>query len=204
MELILEGLVLGLATGGYCLTACLPFIVPYMLAEARPGIAGNLKLLIEFLSGRLLAYIIFAVVVSILGRTLQGVYFSKFLSVAMIITASFMLMYAWTKNFPASRFCTYVAASKYLARMPFLFGFLIGINICPPFLMGMIKLLELGNVFKGVVYFLAFFIGTSLYMLPLLSLAWTVKIKRLQNIGNLTAFLVGVWFLVAGILTLVR
>jgi len=204
MLLILEGLALGLSTGGYCLGACIPFLIPYMLSEAKSGVFQNLKFILEFLFGRLLAYIIFAFVISVLGQNFQGLAFSKILSVAMIISALLMLVYAFAKNFPKLHFCVKIGSNRHFAKMPFFLGFLIGINICPPFLIGMIKLLELASVAKGLVYFLGFFIGTAFFTLPLLSVTWLTKIKRLQNIGNITAFIVGAWFLLVGIFSFFR
>jgi len=203
-NLLLEGLALGFSTGGYCLSACMPFLIPYMLVEAKSGVFHNLKFILEFLFGRLMAYIIFAFVISVLGQNFHGLVFSKILSIAMIISALLMLVYAFAKNFPKLHFCIKIDSSSHLSKMPFFLGFLIGINICPPFLIGMVKLLELASVAKGMVYFLGFFIGTAFYTLPLLSLTWVVKIKRLQNIGNITAFIVGAWFLMIGIISLLR
>jgi len=204
MAVIIEGLTLGLSTGGYCLSACLPILLPYMLSEGKKGLAANAKLIIEFLSGRLIAYIIFAVIISLLGERFKGVLPAKLLAAGMIITALLMITYAITKNFSKLKFCERLAQGQHLSRMPFLLGFLIGINVCPPFFIGTIRLLELGSVFLGAVFFFFFFLGTSIYILPLLSLAWAVKIKRLQNIGNMIALIVGAWFLMIGIITLLR
>ncbi|MCM8770986.1 MAG: sulfite exporter TauE/SafE family protein [Candidatus Omnitrophica bacterium] len=204
MLLCLEGFVLGLSTAGYCLGACMPFLVPYLLAEARPSAWANLKYILEFLFGRLLAYIIFASVMSVLGKNFQGLVFAKVLAIAMIISAFLMLAFAGVKNFPQLHFCAKISKNRFFIRIPFFLGFLVGINICPPFMVGMIRLLELARVVKGLVYFLGFFLGTALYTLPLLSVTWLAKIKRLQNIGVLAAFITGGWFLIIGVFSLIK
>lgn len=204
MAVIIEGFALGLSTGGYCLTACLPILLPYMLAEGKTGLSANAKLIVEFLLGRLIAYIIFAAAISLLGVHFKGVLPQKLLATGMIITALLMIIYALVKNFPRLKFCERVASIQQFSKMPFFLGFLVGVNICPPFFVGAIRLLELGSVFLGILFFFFFFIGTSIYILPLLSLAWLSRIKRLQNIGNMIALIVGAWFLLTGIITLLR
>ena len=57
--LLAEGFGLGLSTGLYCLGACAPLFVPYLLAEGG-GWRPQLRALVEFMAGRLAAYLLFA------------------------------------------------------------------------------------------------------------------------------------------------
>jgi len=50
--LFFEGALLGLSTGFYCLTACLPLLAPYLLAEGKALWRENFKILMQFLGGR--------------------------------------------------------------------------------------------------------------------------------------------------------
>ena len=67
----MEGFFLGLSTGLYCLGACAPVFVPYLLAEGSGG-RFQARAVAEFMAGRLAAYLLFAVAVGALGARFQG------------------------------------------------------------------------------------------------------------------------------------
>lgn len=203
-QIITEGFILGLSTGIYCLGACGPFFVPYLLAEGKGKIKTNLGYILEFMLGRLIAYLLFALVVSFVGTRYQTEVPPKLLSLALIFSSLLLIAYALTKNIPQWRFCNWLTAHFHISRMPFFLGFLVGFNICPPFVVGLMRLLEISNMMHGALFFLSFFGGTSVYMLPLILLgplaAW---IERLRFIASLAAMLSGVWFLINGIIVLI-
>jgi sulfite exporter TauE/SafE len=86
-----------------------------------------------------------------------------------------------------------------LLRIPFFLGVFSGLNPCPPFLVGVARLLTLNNVLGGVVLFIAFFLGTSVYMAPLLFVSLFNKSARIKQIGLMVGLLSGIWFLFVGI-----
>jgi hypothetical protein len=63
----------------------------------------------------------------------------------------------------------------------------------------------MAHVFKGadplggVLLFVAFFVGTSLYMLPMAFVGLLSKYEQIREIARLTAIIVGVVFLLMGI-----
>lgn len=203
-QIIAEGFILGLSTGIYCLGACGPFFVPYLLAEGKGKIKTNLGYILEFMLGRLIAYLLFALVVSFAGTHYRMAVPPKLLSLALIFSSLLLIAYALTKNLPQWRLCNWLTSHFPVSRTPFFLGFLIGFNICPPFIVGLMRLLELSNIMHGVLFFLSFFLGTSVYMLPLILLgplaAW---IERLRFIAGLAAMLSGIWFLINGIIILI-
>lgn len=204
-QIITEGFILGLSTGIYCLSACGPFFVPYLLAEGKGKIKTNLGFILEFMFGRLIAYLLFALVVGFLGTHYRTVIPPKLFSLALIFSSLLLIAYALTKNLPRWRFCGWLTSHFPVTRMPFSLGFLIGFNVCPPFLVGLTRLLELNNIMGGLLFFLSFFLGTSLYMLPLILLGpLATWIERLRSIASLTALLSGIWFLVNGIFALMK
>ena len=79
--------------------------------------------------------------------------------------------------------------------MPFALGFLTGINVCPPFLTGLVVVLDLGSALSGAVFFAAFFAATSLYLLPALGVWPWLSSARAQGVGRLALFLAGLWYL---------
>ncbi len=198
-QVIVEGWLLGLSTGPYCLGACAPFLVPYLFAEGRKGWAANARLLGEFLLGRCVAYLAFGLVVGWVGEALAPHLTQRLASIALAVTATLMLVYAVSRQWPMWRACLGAQEGFRRLRMPFILGLLVGINICPPFVAGIMRLWQLGAWSSSVAFFLSFFVGTSLYLLPLLGASPFTSIARFQSIGTLSAILISVWFLFAAL-----
>lgn len=190
---------LGLSTGAYCVGVCMVFFMPYLLIEGKQNITENLKNILLFLLGRLIAYIGFALVMAIVGTTYRDVFSVKFSHASLIIASLLMLGYALIHNFADSKFCIPYLPKLRLMRIPFFLGLFSGLNPCMPFLVGVARLWTLQSVGLGVVLFIAFFFGTSVYMIPLLFVTYLNRGERVRQIGVIVAILSGLWFLVVGI-----
>ena len=199
-HLIIEGWLLGLSTGPYCLGACVPFMIPYLFAEGRQGWRGNAAILGEFLLGRLLAYVLFGALAGWVSGLLRPHVSQLLAQAALGVTALLMILYAVLKNLPHWPVCSWVVRRLPMVRMPLVLGFLIGINVCPPFLVALARLVQEGSMASGIVFFLGFFAGTSLYAIPLLTVSPLTRLARFQRIGSLSAVLVGAWFLFSAFL----
>ncbi|MCB4755806.1 MAG: sulfite exporter TauE/SafE family protein [Elusimicrobia bacterium] len=200
--ILVEGFTLGLATGTTCLVSCAPLLVPFLLAESRAGFKKNVVLLMEFMGGRLAAYVLFGWGIGALGHRFAGQIPSFVLSLALFLSGLFLILYALAHavfGFPLCRFLLKPGWKKTLDRMPFLLGFLVGLNICPPFVAGVFRVLELGSPWGGLGYFSAFYAGTSLYLFPLLTAVPFLRQPRVQRIGQLTCVLAGLWFMTLGL-----
>lgn len=68
---MLQGFLLGLANGSSCLAYCAPVFVPYLLAEGQ-SVRRNVLALLQFLTGRLAGYALFAAVAWEAGRLIQA------------------------------------------------------------------------------------------------------------------------------------
>src|SRR4030042_1680787 len=66
-------------------------------------------------------------------------------------------------------------------------GFLTGLNLCPPFLLAFTEAAKTGVLWRSVLFFAAFFVGTSVYILPLAILGLGRRVEALQYIGRLAA-----------------
>ena len=198
-RLLIEGFTLGLSTGPYCLTACAPLVIPYMLAEQRTGWRGNILLLAEFLGGRLVAYLIFGFAAGLAGEKLHGHLPSWMIPLALLVSGLLMLFYLMIKAAPSSKLCAAAWVSKGIQRLPFALGFALGMNLCPPFVTGLVRVLALGTALLGTLYFAAFFVGTSLYLLPLTLATPFLSQKRMGFIGTLSGALAGLWFTASGL-----
>lgn len=199
MRLIFEGLALGLSAGVYCLGACLIFFMPYLLAEGKQKIYENLAKISSFLLGRLIAYIIFALVLGFLGAAYKNIFTARFSHICLIIASLLMLSYCFAQNFTRHAFCANFIQRFSLLRIPFFLGLFTGLNPCPPFLVGATRLWTLHSIAGGVILFVAFFLGTSVYIFPLVFVAYLNKSARIKQIGLMVALLSGLWFLFVGI-----
>ena len=199
IRIIIEGFALGLSAGVYCAGACLVFFMPYLVVEGRPGYSENLKKILSFMSGRLAGYIFFALAAGLIGTTYRNIFSAKFSSACLVIASALMLAYAFSHNFSGSGICARLAGRFSMLRMPFFLGLFSGLNPCMPFLVGLTRIWTLDSVFAGVVLFIAFFFGTSVYMVPLLFVSCINRSDRIRRIGVIVALMSGVWFLFVGI-----
>ncbi len=216
----LEGFGLGIATGPYCFTACAPLLVPYLMAEGRQVWKGNFLLLLEFMAGRLAAYLLIGAMAGLVGTRFSGQLPQGLLSAAILVSGVLMLLVAAMKLMPrqnsgenrAARFwsaaplalCHWASGSRWVRRIPFVLGFVVGVNLCPPFVAGLMRVLQQGHPGWGAAYFAAFFVGTSLYLLPVMALVPVVFQKRASFVGSLACALTGLWFTVLGAAGLLR
>lgn len=199
MSLLAEGFSLGLATGLYCLGACGPLLVPYLLAEGEGGLRPNLRMLAEFLAGRLAAYLLFAAAVGFIGARRPGTVPAWVLGAGYLASGLLLCLYSLAKNAPRWNLCASLARSATLRRLPFALGFIVGLNVCPPFAAGLVRLLELADPARGAAYFAAFFAGTTLYVLPLSAAAPLARFERLRAVASLASGLAGLWFMGLGV-----
>lgn len=201
MRILAEGFTLGLSTGSVCLVACAPLLVPYLLAESKALWLANFWLLVQFMVGRLLAYLLFAVAVGLAGVHLGASLPNWAEGTALFLAGCLMLVYAAARSDSHPGLCRMAAKAIPASKMPFLMGFLVGINVCPPFLAAAARVFALRDVGLSVLYFLAFFAGTSLYILPLVVLTPAARLERLKSIGWLACILSGLWFCCSGLMS---
>ncbi len=204
MQIIFEGLMLGLSAGVYCVGACLVFFMPYLLVEGRQKVSENAGNIALFMLGRLVAYVGFALIMGSIGVAHRDIFTAKFSHFSLVVISLLMLAYAVTHNFSESKRCGFLLKRFKLMRMPFFLGLFSGLNPCLPFLAATARLWTINTVFGGVILFLAFFFGTSVYMLPLLFVSYLNRIQRVKRIGIIVALLSSLWFLFVGISGLIR
>ena len=204
IRIFFEGILLGLSTGIYCVGACLVFFMPYLLVEGAGKVSENLKKVSSFMLGRLIAYIAFALIMSFIGMSYQNMFTARFSYICLILASLLMLVYSLTHNFKNSEFCSYIVKGFSMMRVPFFLGLFTGLNPCPPFLVGTARLWTLHNILGGVILFIAFFLGTSVYMIPLVFVSYLNRSERIKHIGLMVALLSSLWFLFVGISGLMR
>ena len=187
--------------GLFCATSCLPFIAPYLVAERRDAKA-TAGTLMQFILGRLGGYILFGAVFGYLGERLNGAAFNLFTIVSLVLLSFLLILYAVGLMKPSWSVCGMSRWPR--RRIPLLMGFLMGVNICPPFLLSVAYVFTLHSLFKGIVYFLVFFAATTVYFLPLFFLGFLGKLNEFRAVARVSAVLVGLLFTAYGFYAIVR
>jgi hypothetical protein len=100
---------------------------------------------------------------------------------------------------PGIRFCGPLqrhAGSSF----PFYAGFVLGINVCPPFLMGMSIAMGMKSILQPILFFSGFYIGSSAWLLPLALTGSITRKPFVTRLGNIAAVLIGCWYLVHSVI----
>jgi sulfite exporter TauE/SafE len=204
----LEGLLLGISSGAVCLTYCAPVLVTYLLGEGK-STSRNFIPLGLFLSGRLAGYILFGILAWSANLLILKVesYREIIFGSAYIVLSCTLIFYAVTNlktQCPASSYnkTNKEGIHKKQVYYPLFLGFLTGINICPPFLLAFTGSAESSNLLNSILFFIMFFLGTTLYILPLSFLGFANKYEKLKLIAKFTAFFIAAYYIYTGAIML--
>ena len=204
--MMLQGFLLGLSTGATCLAYCAPVLVPYLLGEAK-SIRQTAWTLSRFMLGRLLGYLVFAVIAWLAGSWL-GLLTERretLMGPIYILLAALLLWYGMLQPVaPCAGSALHGRAARLAqkrpALLPLLMGFFTGLKLCPPFLLAFAAAGEISTLEHSLLFFLSFFAGTALFFLPTPLLGACKNIAPLKNIGRLAAAVMSVYYFYIGIL----
>lgn len=203
------GFVLGLSTGVVCLAYCGPVLIPYLLGEGNK-IYNNVKSVSLFLSGRLAAYIAIGLLSGIIGsRILQlSALKTVFFGIIYIMLAVLLIVYGFHsfREVCLGRSRLVNKKNTYHRRsflIPLTGGFATGLNLCPPFLLAITGAIETGNIAGSIWFFFLFFLGTTVYFIPLPFIGFFRRQQVLRIIGKFAAVLAGMLYLYKGIFMLI-
>ena len=197
---LLNGLLLGLTTGAYCLGACAPVVLPYLVSREWDGAKSAARRGGEFLAGRLLAYLVLCALVAKLGSKLQTSPLALHVAaVVMLLLAVLLILHGLSLSFPEWKLCRAVERWGALRRFPFLAGLALGVNACPPLLMAFTYVLTAGQLGPGLAFAAAFFVGSTVYLLPLLFSGFLSRLPSLRGAAEVAAVVSGFWFMVQAV-----
>jgi hypothetical protein len=199
-----DSLILGLSSGSACLATCGMVMFPYLMARSAgtKRIATDLTI---FLITRLLVYLVLATISWLFGQAIfsnpvvrnvvPGVFYITF--AAMLIW--FSISNIRSNDCPAK----VITAINNKKLVPVLLGVVNSIGFCPALLIILTKGATQGTLVQSYLAFLAFFIGSSVWFLPL-PLAGKIRKKEvLKTIGLLATGFAGMIFMIKGITNLI-
>uniref|UniRef100_A0A7V3V072 Sulfite exporter TauE/SafE family protein n=1 Tax=candidate division WOR-3 bacterium TaxID=2052148 RepID=A0A7V3V072_UNCW3 len=202
--LIYRALALGLANGISCLGYCLPITLPALAGAKTAGVGKAFKRVLIFLLGRLIAYLLIGFFAGMLGVsfTHYPVFQKLVIPVLYVLLALILILYGITGINPFARFtfCRLLQPHFESDRFSLLLGLLVGISPCPPFLLAFVNVLEFAGILNGILFFLFFFIATSIYFLPLILFGYLARFELIRLTARLLAIITGIYFLLLKII----
>jgi hypothetical protein len=161
----------------------------------------------QFLLGRLVGYLLFALFAWLASYCLSTLTDQRELLMGLIyiLLASLLFWYGLTQTAAPCAGKSLRARITQLtfnhpAALPLLLGLFTGLNLCPPFLLAFAAAGETPTLTYSLLFFLSFFLGTSLFFLPVPLLGAWSNVASLKNIGKLAAAVMSLYYFYTGIL----
>lgn len=186
-----EGLLIGLGAGTSCLATCGPLVLSVIMRNS-PSTGKSYIYLAKFMCGRLLAY-------TAIGCILMGI--SSIIKMpeavgtySLLLLGLLMLLNAFVK---LPSYCLKGVGFKAKVRkaMPKLLlptlGFVSALNICPSMIAVTGVTLNASSFIDGLLTFILFFAGSSLFMVPLPLVSLVNNKQAIATIGKFASIIVG-------------
>jgi sulfite exporter TauE/SafE len=188
-----EGFSLGLATGPICLATCGPVYAPFLMQHNRAPLRYVLVVL-ELSLGRFITYLLVGALAGILGHRVSDLERDYFSMAAYVLFSVFLIISA-LRSRTCEGACRTGPAWDRFSEWPVLLGVLTGINFCPSFLLAFSRSFGLSGPVAGMLFFSAFFVGTSMFLLPLSFVGMLGRKRLFRTVARIAAIAVAVWFI---------
>jgi hypothetical protein len=205
MTMVIQGFLLGLASGASCLTSCAPVLLPYMVAEGRSLRQSTLPVL-SFLGGRLAGYLIFAVFAWEAGKWIRsGPHGGTVFGVVYAILGCVLMLYGFGSFSNAcaaggmrGRLASFASCRR--AALPAFMGLLTGLSLCPPFIAAVAGATGQTSLFSSLLFFMFFFVATSLYVIPFPFAGLLGHYQAVRITARLAAGVMGCYYVYRGLI----
>lgn len=197
IDIATKAFLLGISTGPFCSTTCLPLLIPALFSRRQNRIVPVTMALFRFLAGRFFAYLLFGVVTGLAGIYLNesDIFRNVLIPAIYIIIGLAMIIYGFVGVFKHYGSCRKIDKKFQNPNYLFVLGFLMGINFCPPFILAIGASTGLQSVMSSVLFFSVFFFATSLFFLPLMFSGFAAKISLINKIAKYASIVAGFYFL---------
>jgi hypothetical protein len=199
-----DSFILGLSSGSACLVTCGMVMFPYLMA----GSAGVKRIAIDlsiFLLTRFVVYFLLATLAFYFGQALfKNQIVRNIVPGILYIGFSIMLVWYSISNSRNQKCPAKIVRTVNNQRLiPLFLGVVNSLGFCPALFIIMTKGATQGTLIQSYVAFLTFFIGSSIWFIPL-PLAGKIRKKEVLNtIGILATGLAGIIFMIKGITNLI-
>jgi sulfite exporter TauE/SafE len=161
--------------------------------QYQRSLPKNIFAICELSAGRFLAYLTVGAAAGMLSKHLyiEG---KELLTAAGYFLFSIFLLITVFRTHKRDQCCSTARGTGVFDR-PLLLGILTGVNICPPFLLALTKAYHGSGPVAGMLLFAAFFVGTTLFLLPISAFGLLGGQKIFRSVARWGAIAVSVWFL---------
>jgi len=189
ISFLIGGLVAGLSVGALCLSTCSCLLLPVFLSR-RQSLRKSFFTFLTFSAGRLLAYVVFGAAAGWVGSEFSSFPWFNWVIAAGYLAAALFLLYYINRD---SHSCDLETKSNKFTQksIPFFLGVTTGLNFCPPFVIAAAAAIQTKSAFWGSLFFFAFFLGTSVYLFPLIFAGALTRWTIWRKIGKLAGTIVG-------------
>jgi hypothetical protein len=199
-----DSLILGLSSGSACLATCGMVMFPYLMA----GSSGVKRIALDltlFLLTRFLVYFVLATLSWYFGQAFfsNPVVRNIVPGVLYIVFAVMLVWYSISKNRNPDCPAKIVQTVNNHRLVPILLGIVNSLGFCPALFIILTKGATQSTLLQSYIAFLAFFIGSSIWFLPLPLAGVITKKEVLKNIGILATGLAGIIFMIKGLTNLI-
>ena len=196
---------MGLSSGPACIASCGPVLVPSLLAE-QGGARLSIRYLTTFLGARFLGYLLFAAVAWEIGAliALPPAHRLLIAGIIHVLLAGVLVWYAYAMG----RACAASCAGSELVNIggarkrgvygPAALGFLTGLSLCPPFIIAGVRAAQLHSVVAALLFFAVFFVGTSVWFVPLAGLGCVRRTQAVTTVARMAMVLIAFVYLCLG------
>ena len=205
----MEALLLGLSTGTSCLVFCGPVIVPYLLGEGI-SIRQSLVDILVFLGSRFIVYILLGILAALIGQAFfrTEIFRDIITGSAYIVLSVTLIVYAFLRIKPLCLLknvheIPVNQPDRRTLAVPLVGGLVTGLSLCPALLLAFTGAASEGSILHSIVYFMFFFIGTTVYFLPLILLGFLHGRNIIHIIGKFAAGIAGIFFFAKGLIMLI-
>jgi len=201
---MIDSLILGVSSGSACVATCGIVMFPYLMS----GSAGAKKITVDlsiFMLARFIVYFILATLSWYFGQALfSNPVVRNIVPGILYIGLSIMLVYysvskSRKANCPAKMF----TAINNKKLIPIILGVVNSLGFCPALFIVLTKGATENSLMQSYLAFIAFFIGSSVWFLPLPFAGKIKKVEVLKTIGILATGLAGIIFMIKGITILI-
>jgi hypothetical protein len=182
-------------------------VLPWMLVQPK-GVRVHARQLSIFLGARLAGYLLFAAAIWLAGIVISRAWTGRtwLFGTVQILLAIGLLVYAVA--WPQAR-CAFSRPHRsglvQIGEPPLppagprpsgaaMLGFLTGINLCPPFLVAGVRAAQLPTLAGALLFFTVFFVGTSVWFTPFLSLGFIRRTPSFLTVARMAAVLLACWY----------
>jgi|GEM_PF-5483736 hypothetical protein len=192
MDGVATTFLLGLSLGGGCLAHCGPALLPLVLSQ------GSRKVLLAalFLAGRLAGYLLASLFFVVSARVLAGAFeflrTAAFAGAVQLVLAIVLFRYAVAMRRECRASCggdgreVFARFRSGKIRYALHAGFLTGLSFCAPML-ALAAECAGGGYFHGLVSALAFFLGTSAVLIPVVACGILCRGRAAAEVGFFAA-----------------